>query len=149
MKYFLMVAIIIITLCGCKPIDITDPTPVWYRMTLESSTEEFALGDIGVESAISTLEAHNVDFTKPIIVKQAIFAIEREYMTSGDILTPYILYIGDIMADTVAVDTSPDASTTSRGYYDLNKGCKDPYWRVRSTHNVRVRVDMLIYAFKE
>jgi hypothetical protein len=143
MKYFLMVAIIILTLCGCKPIDITDPTPVWYRMTLESSTTEFALGDIGLESAISLLEAENVDFSQPIIVKQAIFAIERQDLADT---TPYFLYIGDIMADTVAV---ADEITTNRGYYDLNKGCKDPYWRVRSTHNVRVRVDMLIYAFRD
>ena len=129
--------------CGCEPIDITDPTPVWYRMALESNTDEFALGDIGVESAISVLEANNVDFTKPIIVKQASFAIERQDLADT---TPYFLYIGDILADTVDV---ADGITTYRFYEKLNESCKDPYWRVRSAHNVMVRVNMLIYAFKE
>jgi hypothetical protein len=145
MKYFLMVAIIILTLCGCKPIDITDPTPVWYSMTIESYTEEFATGEIGLESAISLLQAENVDFTQAIIVKQAYFSIERQDSVPYGTLTPYRLYIGDILADTVAVN---DNIVTSKGYYGLNKGCKDPYWRVHSEHSVIVHVEMLIYAFR-
>lgn len=138
---------IIITFIGCKPIDITDPIPVWYRMTLESRTAEFSSGLVGLESAIPLLEAQNVDFSQAIIVKQVTFSIERESLADT---TPYILYIGDIMADTVAVSESVnDVYTTNRGYYDINKGCKDPYWRVQSDHNVMVRVRMLIYAFKE
>lgn len=135
------------TLCGCEPIDITDPTPVWYRMTIEISTDEFATGDIGLESLIPTLQAENVNINKVIMVKQAIFAIERENIADT---TPYFLYVGDILADTIAVGTSPDApTTTNKGYYGLNKACKDPYWRVHSEHPIRVHVDMLIYAFKD
>jgi len=123
-----------------------DPIPVFYRMTINSGTEKFSSGLIGLETAIPLLEEHNVDFTKVITVKQAKFSIEREYVTSGDILTPYILYIGDIMADTVMV---ADEITTNRGYYGLNEGCKDPYWRVQSQHNVMVEVEMVLYAFQK